>query len=169
MVPRVFLPDKDRYLKASLVNMLGRDTGIIASTDETTSIAFSLYSPTFYMGGWWAVSVLTFLVMSLTFLLIDSFYGDARVSIYALIPIAANLHGAAEMVLPSAFGGILHLCFIGVFTLWMIRKMSVVVQVFIGRYSWYEASPVSIAVPRPPPRSLDQGLPIPVMPLAQTD
>jgi len=169
MVPRAFFPDKDRYIRASIVNVLGRETGILGASDETTFIAFSLFGPSFYMGGWWAVSVLTFLIMSATLLILDSFYGDARVSLYALLAIAGNLHGAAEMILPVTIGVLLHSCIIFPFTLWLIRRLSVGAQVFIQRYSWYEVSPETMRVPRPfpqprvlamPSAPLPSGLPI---------
>lgn len=152
MVPRAFFPDKDRYLQAPLVNVLGRETGILGPADENTFIAFSLFGPSFYMGGWWAVTVLTFLIMSFTLVLLDSFYGDARVSLYALLGIAGNMHGAAEMILPVTFGVLLHNCLIAPVTLWLIRRLSIGAQVFIQRYSWYEVSPDKMQAPRPFPQ-----------------
>jgi hypothetical protein len=151
-VPRFLLPDKDRYLHTPVVNDIGRETGILAPTDESTYIAFSTFGPSFYMGGWFAVSIVTFVVMAILFTAVDSFYGDARVSLYALFTIAGNLHGAPEFILPAAFGSLLHLCFIDVFTLAALRRLSSVAQIFIQRYSWYEKSPDSLAVPRPAPR-----------------
>jgi hypothetical protein len=148
MVPRILLPNKDLLLNASIVNVLGRETGILGPSDFTTYIAFSLFGPTFYMGGWWAITVLTYLVMALFFTVMDSFYGDARVSIYALIVIANNLHGASEMILPVTFGVIVHVCIIGAAVLWILRKIAVVVQVFIQNYSWFEKSPASLETPR---------------------
>jgi hypothetical protein len=169
MVPRVIFPNKDRYVTASIVNVLGRETGILGAGDETTFIAFSLFGPSFYMGGWWAVIVLTFGVMSVFFWLMDSFYGDARISVYALLAIAGTLHGAAEMILPVTAGVILHMCVLGPITLWLLRRLSVGAQVFIQRYSWYERSPDSLQAPRPfpqprtllfPERPVPRGLPI---------
>jgi hypothetical protein len=164
MVPRVFFPDKDKYIRASIVNVLGRETGILAPGDETTFIAFSLFGPSFYMGGWWAVIVLTFAVMGISFVLLDSFYGDARISLYALLAIAGNLHGAAELILPVATGVLLHMCIISPVTLWMIRRLSVGAQVFIQRYSWYEVSPDQMRVPRPMPQPRLLAMPSAPMP-----
>jgi hypothetical protein len=165
-IPRVFLPDKDKYLHTAVVNDIGRQTGILNPSDESTFIAYSSFGPSFYMGGWWAVSVLTFVIMSLLFIAVDSFYGDARVSLYCLITIAGNLHGAPEMILPSSIGVVLHYCIIATFTLWMLRRLSVIAQVFIQRYGWYEKSPESLAVPRPAPIPREFLLPGAIAPAA---
>jgi chromate transport protein ChrA len=145
MVPRAFFPDKDRYLTIPVVNVLGRETGILGPSDETTYIAFSLFGPTYYMGEWWAITAVTFICMALFFTVVDSFYGDARTSLYALIAIGGNLHGAAELILPVVFGSMLHLCVLGSFTIWLLRKMAVGMQVFIQNYSWFEKSPGNLA------------------------
>lgn len=159
MIPRVFLPDKDKYLHISIVNDLGRELGILAPTDENTFIAFSLFGPSFYMGGWWAVTVLTFLVMALMFWFLETFYGTARESLYALLPIAENLHGSAEMILPVAFASILHLCLIATAVMWVLRRVASFVQIFIQRYGWYEKPPQDFAPPRAIPRRPDPGPP----------
>lgn len=144
MIPRFVLPSKDDYLHVGLPNVLGRATGMLGAGDEQTFISFSMFATTYFMAGWGGVSALIFAVMAITFTVLDSFYGSARKSFYALLPIVSNIHGAPETILPAMIAGLIHLIPFVWVVLQIIRWVSPAVGIFVKKYG-LKALPPSLA------------------------
>ncbi len=134
IVPRFMLPNKDDYLHISMANVLGRATGMLGPEDEQTFISFSMFATTYFLAGWGGVTALIFAVMAITFTVIDSFYGDARKSYYALLPIVGNIHGAPELMLPVIIPALVHLILLVWVVLKVMRWFSPAVGLFVKRY-----------------------------------
>jgi hypothetical protein len=150
MVPRFVLPSKDDYLHVGLPNVLGRATGMLGAGDEQTFISFSMFATTYFMAGWGGVSALVFAIMAVAFTVVDSFYGSAKKSFYALLPIVGNIHGAPEVILPAMIAAVVHLIPFVWLVLKIIRWSSPAVGIFIKKYG-LQALPPSIAIKKDPP------------------
>jgi hypothetical protein len=135
MIPRVIWTDKAKWEAGSIsmVNVMGREIGILAPTDETTYISFSIFGSTFFMVGWAWSAALILVVMIPMFLLMDSFYGSVRTNMFALFVVLGNMHGAPEFTLPAIFGTLIHEIILTAMILWFIRALSPAITMFLGK------------------------------------
>jgi hypothetical protein len=134
MVPRFIMPNKDQFLHISMANVLGRATGMLGPEDEQTFISFSMFATTYFMAGWGGVTTLVFAVMALYFTVIDSFYGSAKQSYYALLVIMGNIHSGPEFMLPVVISSAVHLILLVWIVLKVMRWVSPVVGLFVKKY-----------------------------------
>jgi len=135
MVPRVIWSDKAKWEAGSIsmVNVMGREIGILAPTDETTYISFSTFGSTFFMVGWAWSAALILAVLVPMFLIMDSFYGSVKTNMFALFVVLGNMHGAPEFTLPAVYAALIHEIVLTWITIWFIRSMSPAITIFLGK------------------------------------
>jgi hypothetical protein len=135
MVPRVIWRDKARWEAGAVieVNEMGREIGIIAPTDYTTFISFSLFGSTYYMVGWLLSIPLLFFVILPMFYIMDSFYGSIRTNLFCLFPVLGNMHGAPEFTPPAVYSGLIHQIILMAITIQFIRFVSPSVTIFLSK------------------------------------
>jgi hypothetical protein len=143
MVPRFIMPNKDQFLHISMANVLGRATGMLGPEDEQTFISFSMFATTYFMAGWGGVTALVFAVMAVYFTVIDSFYGNAKQSYYALLVIVGNIHAGPEFMLPVVISSAVHLILLVWIVLKIMRWASPVVGLFVKKYGLKALPPSS--------------------------
>jgi hypothetical protein len=72
--------------------------------------------------------------MAVYFTVIDSFYGNAKQSYYALLVIVGNIHAGPEFMLPVVISSAVHLILLVWIVLKIMRWAAPVVGLFVKKY-----------------------------------
>ena len=96
LVPRYVYRDKPTLHYG---NIYAHELNILGDEDDTTGVSFSPFSDGYHTAQWLGVTLYSFAIFLFGFFLSDAVAGNAKHSLWALIYVLYNLHGAPEGLL----------------------------------------------------------------------
>jgi hypothetical protein len=93
LIPSYVYPDKPILAWG---NVYAHELNMLGEGDDTTGVSFSPFSDAFHCAQWTGVTIYSFGFFLFCFFVTDAVAGSARESLWALLFVMYNLHGASE-------------------------------------------------------------------------